>query len=97
MDFWREALEQLDSVKKSAAHFGMAFQIADDLGDMKQDLANHHPLNLANACGKEMALQMFHEELDQFNQTMVSLKLDQGNLPYLAHLLLLKTQHTLRS
>ena len=41
-------LDQLDLVKRSAAHFGMAFQIADDLDDMTQDLEHQHALNIAN-------------------------------------------------
>ena len=36
-------LNQLDLVKKSAAHFGMAFQIADDLDDMEQDQRMNMP------------------------------------------------------
>ncbi len=81
-------LSQLDLVKKSAAHFGMAFQVADDLGDMAQDLSHHHPLNLANVFGIEFAKQMFHEEIKQFKQTLIELKLNQGDLQALAHLLI---------
>lgn len=69
-------LNQLDLVKKSAAHFGMAFQIADDLDDMVQDLAHKHSMNIANVLGKEQAKQMFHEEISQFKQTLEHLKLN---------------------
>lgn len=80
-------LTQLDLVKKSAAHFGMAFQIADDLDDMAQDLAHGHSLNIANVLGKERTKQMFHEEMQQFHQTLIDLKLSQGDLHALASLL----------
>lgn len=69
-------LNQLDVVKKSAAHFGMAFQIADDLDDMAQDLAHEHSINIANILGKEEAKHLFHEEISLFKQTLKDLKLN---------------------
>ena len=78
---------KLDLVKQCAAHFGMAFQIADDIDDMAQDLAHDHPLNIANALGKERAKQMFHEEMKLFNQRLSDLRLDQGDLKELSCLL----------
>lgn len=82
-------LNQLDLVKKSAAHFGMAFQIADDLDDMVQDLSHDHSMNIANILGKEQAKQMFHEEIDQFKQTLERLHLNQNeDLDALVSLLL---------
>jgi geranylgeranyl diphosphate synthase, type II len=85
-------LKKLDLVKKSASHFGMAFQIADDLDDMEQDLAHHHPLNIANVIGKEEAQKLFHEEINQFDHALVELKLNQGDLQSLSKLLLLQVQ-----
>lgn len=85
-------LHQLDLVKKSAAHFGMAFQIADDLDDMAQDFAHNHSLNIANVLGKERAKQMFHEEMEQFNQTLIDLKLHQSELQALGYLLMSQVQ-----
>lgn len=69
-------VNQLDIVKKSAFHFGMAFQIADDIDDMAQDLAHEHAMNVANLFGKEQAKQMFHEEINQFKQALEHLKLN---------------------
>jgi geranylgeranyl diphosphate synthase type II len=85
-------LAKLDLVKKSAAHFGMAFQIADDLDDMAQDLAHQHSLNIANVLGKEQAKAMFHEEMQQFDQLLQELNLDQGDLQALARLLVYQVQ-----
>lgn len=85
-------LAQLDLVKKSASHFGMAFQIADDLDDMAQDLAHQHSLNIANILGKEQAMQMFHEEIQQFNQTLEDLKLTRSDLQTLVQLLVLQVE-----
>lgn len=80
-------VSELGLVKKSAVHFGMAFQIADDIDDMDQDCANNHSLNIANLLGKERAKQMFHEEIRQLNQVLADLKLDRGDLLDLARLL----------
>lgn len=80
----------LSCVKKCAGHFGLAFQIADDLDDMSQDLANNRPINLANAFGKEYAIQLFHEEMDQFDQALKELRLNEGELHSLAQLLRLQ-------
>lgn len=85
-------LSQLELVKKSAAHFGMAFQIADDLDDMAQDLAHQHVINIANILGKEQAKQMFHEEIELFGQTLDKLKLHRSDLQVLAHLLIFQVQ-----
>lgn len=80
-------LDQLPLVKKSAGHFGMAFQIADDLEDMTQDLIHGHSLNIANLFGQERAKEMFHEEIQQFNRTLRLLKLEDSDLQALANLL----------
>jgi geranylgeranyl diphosphate synthase, type II len=73
-------LAKLPLVKKAAFHFGMAFQIADDIDDMEQDLAHHHPVNLAIQCGKREALRMFHEEIRLFQDIQQSLELDSPDL-----------------
>ena len=53
---------QLPLVKKAAHHFGMAFQIADDLGDREQDVANKRAVNIANLFGVDEVKKMFHVE-----------------------------------
>lgn len=85
-------IDQLDLVKKSAAHFGNAFQIADDLDDMIQDLDHPQSLNIANILGKELAVQMFHKEIDQFQVTLEKLKLEKSDLRVLAKLLIHKVE-----
>lgn len=53
---------RLSEVKEAAAHFGLAFQIADDLGDMEQDVKNGRQVNTANLFGEDEARRMFQEE-----------------------------------
>lgn len=68
----------LSLVKECALHFGIAFQLADDLGDQEQDRINGRLVNLANACGLDLASRMFHEELDLFKNKMSQLGLYSG-------------------
>ncbi|SPJ31990.1 polyprenyl synthetase family protein [Candidatus Protochlamydia amoebophila] len=85
-------LEKLSLVKKCAGHFGMAFQIADDLGDMKQDSFHDHTMNFANVYGKPAATQLFHDEIHQFNQTLTALDFQSEDLQALTCLLIEQVQ-----
>lgn len=78
-------IESLDIVKKAASHFGMAFQIADDIGDMEQDIVNNRKVNMANVCGKAEAIKMFHQELDGFDQKIKKLGLEKTSLLEISH------------
>jgi len=69
-------LAQIDQLKKAAYHFGMAFQIADDIGDLIQDEKNQREINFAKHIGKERALDVFNEEMRQFQKLLVDLRLD---------------------
>lgn len=80
-------LDKLPSVKKCAHHFGMAFQIADDLGDLSQDAINGRKINIASCLGSEAALTMFHEELNGYRSSLSELRLDSKNLLKIAECL----------
>ena len=67
--------QHLDLVKKAAYHFGMSFQISDDLSDIEQDKKNDCKVNIAIALGEEMAYQMFLEEIDKFTVYLKALNL----------------------
>lgn len=82
-------LEKLDFVKKCAFHFGMAFQIADDIGDMEQDLAHGHKMNVANLVGKEKAKEMFQKEIEGVDRLLSELNLEDGPLKALSRLFVL--------
>ncbi len=70
------AVDKLDQVRKAAQHFGMAFQIWDDLGDMEQDIINKRHMNMANLFGREAAEKMFHVELLGFQETIRELPIN---------------------
>lgn len=67
---------QLDVVKKAAYHFGMAFQIADDLGDLAQDEKNQREINAARILGKERAINLFQKEMECFKEHLNELNLN---------------------
>jgi geranylgeranyl diphosphate synthase type II len=66
-------LELLDKVKQAASHFGLAFQIADDIGDVDQDLKNERKVNISLCVGMESALEMFHVEMKAFESLLQEL------------------------
>lgn len=80
-------VSQLDKVKKTAYHLGMAFQIADDLGDMAQDEKNQREINIARLLGKERALYIFEEEMLKFRNNLKALGLDSPSFEKMADML----------
>ena len=68
-------LHRLDEVKKAASHFGMAFQIADDLTDVAQDIKNQRKVNFALVFGPENALDAFRIEKEAFLNTIETLNI----------------------
>lgn len=67
---------KLEIVKRAAYHLGMAFQIADDLGDVQQDERNQREMNIVRVVGKERAIHMFEEEMVYFQRYLKDLHLD---------------------
>ena len=58
--------EKLETVKKAAYHFGMAFQIADDFGDVEKDKQSGKKANIVNLFGKEKAKEQLQEEKKEY-------------------------------
>ena len=65
--------ELLDKVKKAAYHLGMAFQVADDLGDILQDGKKEVEINMVSVIGKEKTYSFFLEEMEQFENNLKTL------------------------
>lgn len=76
--------DALPLIKQCASHFGMAFQIADDLGDVEQDALNGRKINMAGVFGIESAAAMFHEEIAGYRVALKTLKLESKELLGLA-------------
>lgn len=80
--------DYLPLLKKAASHFGTAFQIADDLGDVEQDATNGRLVNVAGVFGIEAAEKMFHEEIVAYHQTLKELQINSKQLTSLGDWLL---------
>jgi geranylgeranyl diphosphate synthase type II len=76
------SLERLEVVKKLAYHFGMAFQIADDLDDLAQDEKQEQSVNLAKVIGVAKAKDILAKEKQALMQVAKELSLD--SLDFLA-------------
>jgi geranylgeranyl diphosphate synthase, type II len=81
-------LSDLPTVKKAASHFGTAFQIADDVDDMQQDKENERKVNFACCFGKQIAVKTIEEEILQYKQTLIDLRLHQTELANLTDIVL---------
>ncbi len=90
-------VSQLDLVKKAAFHFGMAFQIADDLGDLAQDEQKKREINVARALGKQRAYDVFEKEMDHFQEHLIRLELNTPSFEKMCHILIKSAQAYTRS
>lgn len=68
-------ISRLEKVKKAAYHFGMAFQTADDLGDMLQDEKKQREMSIVRLIGKERALLLFDEEMRNLIKDLAELNI----------------------
>ncbi len=68
-------LELLDEVHKAAYHFGMAFQILDDLDDSQKDADANREVNFANRFGVNQAVEMVQTSVSAFQESLISLGL----------------------
>ena len=80
-------LDRLESVKKVSYHFGMAFQIADDIGDMIQDEKKQKEISMARLVGRERAFLMFEEEMALFEKYLEELRLKTPSFQKMSDLL----------
>lgn len=72
--FGQGDLKKLPEVKECAAHFGYAFQIADDLHDAMQDNAHVYGANYALTLGPEAAKRECLQEIEAFSQKLSRLQ-----------------------
>jgi geranylgeranyl diphosphate synthase type II len=81
--YGRGSLAQLNRVKQLAAHFGRAFQLADDLVDIEQDASGG--LNAVTLFGKERTIQLRDQELAAYQAILTELGLDKSDLSLLGY------------
>lgn len=72
--------DRIEEVKKAAYHYGLAFQIADDFGDLEKDQSLGRTMNLVLLMGKEKAYQVFQEELANYRKQLKVLGIESPEL-----------------
>lgn len=80
-------LSKLPLVKKASYHYGMAFQIADDIEDFDTDTAEKRQMNVISFLGKERTKEMFYEEIDAFFKCLEELEINTEELQALGDFL----------
>lgn len=70
----------LPTVKKASYHFGMAFQIADDIDDYTEDAAGKRLMNAVSLFGAAQAKKMVQEELKGYSSCLKELHINSGEL-----------------
>lgn len=65
----------LEKIKQVAYHLGMAFQIADDMGDIAQDERNRREINSVAVLGRDRAFAIFEQEMQYFKEVLMGLNL----------------------
>ena len=77
-------LSQIKEVQKAAFHFGSAFQIIDDLDDLKKDLEAGRKANFALLFGVEEAIKAVKMHTEAFSCLLEQLKIQSHSLKLLA-------------
>lgn len=80
-------LEALGDIQQLSYHFGMAFQIADDLGDLEQDREREGAVNLALAMGEASARKTLNEHVQAYCNLLKKLEIATPELTGLSALL----------
>lgn len=74
----------LPLIKQTAYHMGFAFQIADDISDIKEDEKKRKTVNIVSFLGLERSLILFQEEMEKMMSSMQSLGLFSASFEKLA-------------
>lgn len=81
-------LSKLPLVKKAAYHYGMAFQLADDLEDYRADKKGRREVNAVSLLGKEEAEKAFHNEVQGYLSILDKLDVNSEELKAIADYLI---------
>ena len=81
-------LDLLPKVKKLSFHYGMAFQITDDLLDAEEDLINKKSVNICSTIGVEKTSSLLNEHIHQYFTLLDELDLRCEELTYIGEKLL---------
>lgn len=76
--------DKLDRLHKAAYHFGIIFQVLDDLDDQEKDAASKRAVNYANQFGVKEAVELVQREVAHFLAILEELGIAQSPLSQLA-------------
>jgi len=65
--------EKIPKIQELSFHFGAAFQILDDIDDMKKDALAGRKVNFANLFGKGEAIRAVYQHLEHFARSLQEL------------------------
>lgn len=80
-------LEKLSDINRLAFHFGLAFQIADDLKDFNEDFQRQCVSNISVQIGKKASISLLEQELKAFSDIKNNLNLHCEELDVMKRLL----------
>jgi geranylgeranyl diphosphate synthase type II len=80
-------IDQLSLVQRASIHYGLAFQIADDFEDEKQDETNASLMNAQVIYGKVKARQLLQREIEGYLDCLEQLRIDTPALRSLTNFL----------
>lgn len=89
-------LNSIDQVRRLSYHFGMAFQLADDFGDLEQDSAMKEQTNFALLQGRESAKESFYKEIGAFYRLLKDLKIESEEFIQVGKLLEFRVEEACR-
>ena len=69
-------VDKIPLVRQAGSHFGLAFQIKDDLADQKKDAISSKTVNIAVVFGQQVALDWLEAEWAEFWKTLDRLSLE---------------------
>jgi geranylgeranyl diphosphate synthase, type II len=75
--------DKIPLVQKLAFSFGAAFQILDDIDDMKKDEEGKRKVNFANLFGKDEAKKAVQKHIAEYKEILSSLKINTSSLLYI--------------
>lgn len=76
----------LEDIKKAAGHFGLLFQMLDDLDDYERDL-RERGLNIAVELGIQKTKDLFADEMSAFRRSLQHLGIKSGSLLILSDIM----------
>lgn len=87
-------LAKLPLVKQAAYHYGMAFQMADDISDYQQDSAEKRAVNTVSLLGLDKTRELFYQDIEEYFRLLKELGIHSEEMAALGHFLTTQVKST---